>query len=316
MKKNRIILLQLCIATSIMMVAGCSRNSFLGPASNAIKYEVSVMDIATKGELVNNNEAGDYSDIALTEALSPFRAAAYNGTTPIFTTPDLDPANVETVSYSDGWKMSNTYYWPQNTMLTFFAYGNLPTGSSVAITPAGQTLTHTLVSAVADQKDILLGYYLGNGSNIGTAKIRFQHPLTAVVFKDAGLLEGYTVKSITLSRIGKSGSTTMSADGLIGDWNVSDYGGSASQSKEGGLVKTGEVIGQPFIIIPQDTGSLPIVVTVEMTDGAILESKISSGVFEAGKTNTFSISVRLRDDDITGTGSSGNQLDLYIGHAL
>ena len=91
------------------VLCGCQRESLITD-DNAIRYRVTVADIATKGTLVNNNDNSDYSDIALAEALSPFRAAAYNGTNPVFTTSTLSPAGVETVTYASGsWAMPNTY---------------------------------------------------------------------------------------------------------------------------------------------------------------------------------------------------------------
>lgn len=83
MKHNTIVILT--AAAAALALCGCQRDSLIS-ADSAIRYEVGVADIATKGTLVNNNDNNDYSDIALADALSPFKVAAYNGTTPVFTT--------------------------------------------------------------------------------------------------------------------------------------------------------------------------------------------------------------------------------------
>ena len=290
MKYNRIVILT--AAVTVLALCGCQRDS-LTPADSAIRYEVSVADIATKGELVNNND-NNYSDIALVSALSPFYVAAYNGTSPVFTTSSLDPANVETVNYTSGsWTMTNTYYWPQNTVLTFFAYGNLPEdeNTSVEITSAGQTLTHAMLSDVADQKDILLGYYQGRGENGNTAKIRFLHPLTSVFFK-VGDMGDETITSISLSGLAASGTVAMDANGIIGGWqDVADYTATSSQSNDSGLSvnSTTNVIGDPFILIPQNLATNAVKLKVKCQSGVTLETTIASGGWKAQKTNWYTL---------------------------
>ena len=281
------------IAASFAMLAlaGCQRESLI-TADNAIRYKVTVADIATKGALVNNNDNSDYSDIALAEALSPFRAAAYNGTSPVFTTSTLSPAGVETVEYASGvWKTQNTYYWPQKTVLTFFAYGNLPEeGSSVTASSAGLTLDHEMVQDVAAQKDILLGYYKGLGVAGNTAEIRFRHPLTAVIFRE-GDLGGEKVTSITLEGLAVSGSVAMGADGIIGAWDVDDYTATSSQSDSEGLAvnSTTKIIGDPFILIPQDLATNGVQLTVTCKSGLTFETTIESGEWKSQKTNWYTL---------------------------
>lgn len=282
MRKNSIYIL----AILVLALSGCRKEEVENQDNDIVKYAVVLGNgPQSKGTLVNTS-GSDASLSDFTETVKGFKVSAYNGAaaTALFS---------QTLNWSgSAWVADPVAFWPQATKLTFYAYANLPaTGSSVTPASAGQTLTHTVPVAAIDQKDILLGYYKGSGGNTGMAEILFSHPLTAVVFKDAGLLDGKIVKSITLSGIGLSGSTTMDADGAIGDWNVTGYNGTASQSKEGGLTVKDDVIGEPFIIIPQNAGTYPITVMVEMTDGTTMESTIGSGVLEAGKTNVFSISV-------------------------
>ena len=292
MKHNTIVILT--AAAAALALCGCQRDSLIS-ADSAIRYEVSVADIATKGELVNNNDNNDYSDIALVSALSPFYVAAYNGTSPVFTTSSLDPANVETVNYVSGsWTMRNTYFWPQSTVLTFFAYGNLPEdeNTSVEITSAGQTLTHAMLSDVADQKDILLGYYQGRGENGNTAKIRFLHPLTSVFFK-VGDMGDETITSISLSGLAASGTVAMDANGIIGGWqDVADYTVTSSQSSnDSGLSvnSTTNVIGDPFILIPQNLATNGVKLTVKCKSGLTFETAIGSGEWKSQKTNWYTL---------------------------
>ena len=290
MKYNRIDILTAAVA--VLAFCGCQHDSLI-PADSSIRYEVSIADIATKGTLVNNNDNGDYSDIDLAAALSPFKAAAYNGTTAVFDTEGLDPAGVETVSYASGsWTMPNIYYWPLRTELTFFAWGNLPEeGSSVTVSSTGLTLDHEMVQDVADQKDILLGYYKGRGVSGNTAEIRFRHPLTAVIFRE-GDLGGEKVTSITLEGLAVSGSVTMDADGIIGAWDVDSYTATSSQSASEGLAvnTTTKIIGDPFILIPQDLATNGVQLTVTCKSGLTFETTIGSGEWKSQKTNWYTLS--------------------------
>ena len=311
MKHNTIVILTATVAA--LALCGCQRDS-LTPADSTIRYEVSVTDIATKGELVNNNYNNDYSDIALVSALSPFYVAAYNGTSPVFTTSSLDPANVETVKYtSSSWTMQNTYFWPQSTVLKFFAYGNLPEDekTSVEITSYGQTLTHEMLSDVAAQKDILLGYYQGRGVNGSTAKIRFQHPLTSVFFK-VGDMEDEVITSITLSGLAASGTVAMDADGIIGAWNVDGYTAISSQSDDAGLAvnSTTKVIGAPFILIPQNLASNKVKLKVKCQSGVTLETTIESGEWKSQRTNWYTLYYSK------GTLTISADIQDYKGHSL
>lgn len=311
MKHNTIVILT--AAAAALALCGCQRDS-LTPAGSAIRYEVSVADIATKGELVNNNVNNDYSDIELASALSPFYVAAYNGTSPVFTTSSLDPANVETVNCTSGsWTMQNTYFWPQSTVLKFFAYGNLPEdeNTSVEITSAGQILTHAMLPDVADQKDILLGYYQGRGVNGSTAKIRFQHPLTSVFFK-VGDMSHEVITSITLSGLGVSGAVTMDTDGIIGDWDVDDYNAESLQNDDEGLDvdETTNVIGDPFILIPQDLATNKVKLKVKCLSGIALETTIVNGEWKAQKTNWYTLNYSR------GALTISADIQDYCGHSL
>lgn len=286
------------LVAAIFVLAGCQKDILLEEGL-PIRFAISAENV-TKGELINT----DGSDKGLADkGVTSFKASAYNGTSPVFTTPGLDPANVETVSYSGGfWTMAHTYYWPQATGLTFFACANMPssTVASVAFSGSGLTLNYTSVPEdVTAQKDILLGHYQGNGGNTGTAQICFRHPLTAIVFKrGVENLSGdlVNIKRIRLSGIAASGTVRMEADGTLSTWEVSDYSGAASLgdgSTDLSVDGTTGIIGGTdgvFLIIPQNTAEHNITVTVTATtlDGpCTFTTTISSTNLEMGKTNTF-----------------------------
>ncbi len=190
------------------------------------------------------------------------------------------------------------YIWKQGEVMTFYAYANLPaSGATMANTASGQTLTYTTVPAdAADQTDILLGFYKGDGKTgpddakvmTGTASMEFSHPLTAVRFVKGMITDGITIKSISLEGVAESGTATMDSDGLI-EWTVPSYIHTLSQSDDSGLAVDGKsYIGKPFIIIPQITKQ-DVNVTVAFSDHTSKSVSIATDNWQMGYVNTYTI---------------------------
>ena len=246
-------------------------------------WTVSLPEAASKGQLINNR---DYSGmpIALSTALSPFYVSAYNGSDDFFT---KATNNTETVSWTGTvWSMPHTYYWRKDTELTFLAWTNLPEGSSVSSASSGLTLTHSVPATANAQKDILLGYYSGTGTE-GTADISFGHPMTAVIFKKGTIAGDPGIKSIKLSGVAKSGTATMSAWNGAFSWSSLTYGGEVSQSGNPLAKAADNTLGEPFILIPQDLSSKNVTVTVTFSDDNTASAVLDGGSWQAGKTNTY-----------------------------
>ena len=186
---------------------------------------------------------------------------------------------------------------------TFFAYANLPSiGATVTNTEvANQVLTLTSLP----DKDILLGYYSGNGYSgdpsvmTGTAGIRFYHPLTAVKFKKGTLSEGVTITGISVNGIYTSGQTTQTAaTGTNFGWTktggsafaAADETGAASLSSV--TVDDDSFIGEAIVLIPETFASdkARIAVTLDTPTGAkTVYYPLKGMTFEAGFTNVFTI---------------------------
>ena len=268
------------IAQCALVLAGCQKN--IGPAEGLpIHFAISAENV-TKGELINT----DGSDKALADkGVTSFAASAYNGSSPLFSD--------QTVTYASGkWSTASTYYWPQSTVLTFLAYANLPEGQAATIAATGVSTVHTVPAEASAQKDILLGRYQGNGGNTGTARIHFEHPLTAVRFLRGDIDESLVIKSISIKGVAASGTATMDASGAISWSEVSGYTHTVSQTKDSGLSEDGttKTIGEPFIIIPQNLLVNGVTVTVKFKDDTEVSATIASGEWKAGRTNTYSLS--------------------------
>ena len=206
------------------------------------------------------------------------------------------------------------YIWKKTEEKTFYAYANLPSsGASVALLDAnaGQTLSHTVSSSVSDHKDILMGYYAGDGSTgspatqTGTASIHFYHPLTAIIFK-VGNIEGVkSIDNISICGVYASGDATMDAT-TVGkavaeskveeavEWSNCTGSTTVSQIITGNIPDTGTELGEAFLLIPQQfdaESSARIAITLTLDDGnsRTLYSPLASKEWLAGHVYRYSI---------------------------
>ncbi|MCQ2127625.1 MAG: fimbrillin family protein [Bacteroidaceae bacterium] len=239
--------------------------------------------VLTRGTQVNtggdDSALGSFSDV-----VSGFTVKAYNG--------DGVEKLFQSVSWSGtAWTATPVAYWPQATILNFLAYANMPLDQSATIASTGVSTEHTVPATASQQKDILFGYYQGNGGNTGTAEIRFNHPLTAVRFKYGEMDGNPTIKRISLSGVAPSGTATMIQDGSIAWSEIDSHNGIVSQENLSGLPvnATTSVIGEPFLIIPQNVATLNVKVMVTFTDDTVLEGILNTGAWKAGYTNTYTI---------------------------
>ena len=258
---------------------------------------------ATKGALINTT----LHDETLPAGLG-FTVSAYKGSAVQF--------EKKTATKSgDYWTMDPPQYWPISTKLTFYAYTNAG-NNTVSQTATSQTLTYTVTDDATAHKDLMLGYYKGNGSSRGIAEIRFDHPLTAVRFKQGLMEDVQGIKSITISGLASGGTVEMDEEGVIGDWTVSDteYKTEVSLLPSGaattldvdadsfiGTDATGNYNGA-FLLVPQNLASHKATVTAvlatESGDEVTVSADITSGKWEAGKTNTYTLGY-LGDLDFT-----------------
>lgn len=216
-----------------------------------------------------------------------------------------------TVQPSDATVADDEYIWKKNEVKTFYAYANLPAGEAATVASAdatGQTLEYTVPATASAQTDILLGYYYGQGKTgspaeqTGTAGIVFQHPLTAVRFIYGTITGNPDIRSIRLDGVAQRGTATMSPvedhpESATIEWSgVDAYTHTVSQTKESGLPVASSVpklIGEPFLLIPQDVAANHVTVTVTFTNSTSVSATIPaaslSGKWDAGKVNTYTI---------------------------
>lgn len=258
------------LIVALLLTAGCNKEIEIDAESGALmKFDVSMPDgMLTKGAHV--------------EEISSFKAAAYDGSIEYFLQAE---GNTEEITLVGGdWKPSHTYYWHPGKVLTFYAYSSFPaTGASVDFEHSAMTLSYELPLSSSDQSDILLGYYKGDGANDGKATINFIHPLTSLTFLKGDIYSGAEITGIKISGIVSEGKAVMSSDGTI-DWTANDYAGEANGTAS-----------DHFLIIPQNLEEHPIDVTVALSTGREVVTKLQTGTLDAGKTNVITLGYEDRE---------------------
>lgn len=215
-----------------------------------------------------------------------------------------------TVRYADGkWSPATEKYWPKGQNLSFFANANMPEASVATLhtDKSGHVLTYIAIpSSASEQKDILLGCYKGNGEAGGAknqASIHFDHPMTAVKFKFGKIgsfkKETDIIKSISISNVYSSGTCTAIYD-ASGEpsfaWTDRSGSTTVSMNNPSGLpIGTSGIIGEPFLLIPQNIVSQHVTITMVLTlDGVetTVVGSVDTGDWQNGKTTVYSLSFR------------------------
>lgn len=241
----------------------------------------------------------------LSEYVQTFCLTAYNSDKSEFI-----PSNT-VVEYKGGkWSMSNQYVWVNSGHKYMTAYANLPAGctATTAFTDSDspvQTYAHTVPADAKDQIDILMGYFEGRGrlSSDGStrlASLKFNHPLTAVVFQADRMGGIKSVNNISLEGVYGSGTVTQtntfdgSSDPVFNfEWAAGEKITSA-QTVASGTLTSGSVIGEPFLLIPQNLGTDNVKLTLNVTlnddTAKSITAYLNQFSWEWGKTNIYTLS--------------------------
>ena len=274
----------LCTSVSLTQT-GCENGGAEMPdGSSSLRFTARVESMggasesSTKGALINTGSSAAGLE-AYSSIVGSFNVSAWTGSVQFL--------NDGTVRYSDGvWQLQDDtrYMWKYDETKTFVAYANLPSGASVGnISSTGQTLTvSSLPASAANQKDILLGYFTGQGNNTkGVAQIAFCHPLTAVVFNTG--IQGATLNSVSIKGVYSGGTYSHTGGAAVSD---------AQWSGRTGSITVSGTASEPFLLIPQSLSAQPVTVTANITANGRtynMTTTLNSGAWQPGYVTTYSI---------------------------
>lgn len=264
--------------------------------SISIPMNMEVVDGINVGEAKTRGAMYDSESAMREGGITSFNVGAWNEDFSQFL------AYPTAVSYSGGeWNLATRCTWNPQDVKTFLACANLGAATvtnTCTSTATKQELTYTVPTDARLQNDIMLGYYKGNGEGVFTANINMYHPMTAIVFKK-GSIDGLVgIKSISIYGAYKSGAVSVTYPSNTPNYDWSSKTGSqivALNPKESTTyleTDVSNVIGVPFIILPQQTSTQPLTVKVLATIGdadVTLVAVINSHDLQVGKSNVFTL---------------------------
>lgn len=261
----------------------------------------------TRGTLYNPTNT---STIALsTTGISSFTVFGYKGST-MFTN-----TGGETVGYTSSWTPGtggHTEVEPEKDTYTFLAYANGNDNvSSLSSTYEKISFSYDMKKSGYDildatrQKDVLLGYFSKEiKSGPIEAGILFKHPLTSVIFR-LGIINGdYEKDDITrieIRGVHTSGTATLTSGGTVSWTSLSPAPAETpayltdvtycNKPSSGDFADSDYVIGEPFILLPQDLSKYPVKIRLCNNNDytSYKEATLSTGSWEPGKTYIYSL---------------------------
>ena len=312
------------LAASAILLSGCSRTAepeTLGDGCVTFSAELAAEATATADDATGSKAATKAAQIT---SIDKFKVTAWNN--------DASDHDAFISGYKDfeltAGKATTDIRWTKPYAKVFYAYANLPASGATVTSDngTGQTLNYTAVPTdAANQNDILMGTYAGDGTSTRTAALNFKHALTAVKFTVGTLTNVKKITGITLKGVYASGSVTQGSNGTFADWTGTSATLDATQTISADLPTTaGAAIGIPFILIPQtNAAGIEVEMELTLTDNTTMTctgtlGKTTGGIsWLAGKTNTYTISVSGLNTlkfgySITGWGSNGDAIPVYV----
>lgn len=209
------------------------------------------------------------------------------------------------------WTTGETYFWPAEETLNFYAYAPYSStgdgyGDNMTINQNAKNITfsHTVPDQATKQPDILFTHKACSkaSSENGTVPLRFHHALAGVKFV-AKNVTPCTVTSITLKGLYGQGLCTYTYDGDTGTFAWTTTGDKRDFSEtfnvtlnnsEGENTQpiTDEKPETTFMMIPQTLEGVTVEVGVTTSEGefTLTGSLAQTGAWEAGKIYTYAIS--------------------------
>lgn len=291
---RNITLISTLITAGLIALSGCSKEAQYGQISSKDIVPVVKDGSQTKSgiEGVDQLKSGFKMDIIVDEDYTGGKAGKYGET--------------RTITNEDGkgWVFDTETKWVNDVNMRFWSYNNNVAEKCDITTPGAKensiVFTYPAKGVKADgQSDLLLAYSskkYNESAKDTKLTIAFRHAISSISFKneltsvDGGVPDGYTVKSISLSRFADSGKCTF--DGEEGTITWSELSGASEF-----VVKTDAVpaTSKSFLVIPQDPSlyeaSIQVVLTKDGEPDIILVKKMPSFSMEAGKNYGFKLNV-------------------------
>ena len=199
------------VSILLFALTSCKEDIYLDGTKdiNFLSWKVSLKEeVATRGTPISSASDEAFSSFGIFGFHTEEDYASTTNPTSAFL-PNLEVSKVD----NNDWELPETRYWPQNGVVTFFAYYPYTTGNNNS-NGLGVADLQTDVAAVyyktpenvADQPDLMVAKTQFNLSR-STVNLVFSHALACIGFSVIG--EGTTIEYIGISGISTSGSLSL-----------------------------------------------------------------------------------------------------------
>ena len=270
MKKNIVFIF------SLLLLIFCSCSDTLEidkkrEKTDYIRCNVSLQnEPLSKGSLINSSSSDGFTEIGVFayQTTSSFSASSV----PAECYYDNDFSNKLIQKNSqEVWQLDKTYYWPQSSYLSFFAYApyvTTPTNGVTLNIASGSipTITYEMPNAVADQPDLLIAVPEID-LNHEVADLKFAHALASIAVIVTG--PDLVIDSVWVTNISTKGTISLNYNGTSMEWQ--DLNDPSSEPYRIGLIPDAEAVDSITNIMATD-GYL-MVIPQELSDSAYIMIK-------------------------------------------
>lgn len=225
-------------------------------------------------------------------------------------------ANANFNSQTDLWDLEDpTYKWIPGQTLEVVAlaaendFDNEAFFNGITYNGPGSTKSTALIEyelpAEPDQKDLLVGYYMGAVDPTGIVKLTFTHPLASIQFIVGNMPSGtqLTVNSISLVGIDKQARCDVDFSNVVSSYVWKNHTGTTTYTKEfpnaqplnpNDPILVGD---NTFIVIPRDfpvesSGAKIVMNVTEGNKSYDVEASLDGQVWTPGETTVYAVSYR------------------------
>lgn len=199
----------LFVALAAATMMSCTENEVIENAGNKAKIDFgTVVKNGTRAVVTTNDNFDKFT-------VNGYKTADVMGSTVQLATGFIN--NLE-LTKADGWKYTDTYYWPLTGYVQFFATSP---AQALNITAAGYPTFDYTIKAEASQEDLVAANVIDRTKDGGAVILPFQHLLTQVNFSIKGKTPDftYTVSKLVIKGVKDKGTFKFTGANTVGTWN-------------------------------------------------------------------------------------------------
>lgn len=254
----------LLAVAAVATFASCSQNEeFENVGQKAEIGFNSVISKSTRAAIVENDDFKSFT-------VNGYRTAAEITTSTQLEGGFMDDVPVAKDAQDNSWKQTDTFYWPANGYVSFFATSP---AQSLDIKTVGYPKFEYTVGAIDTQKDLLAANLKNQQKTDSKVALAFRHLLTQVNFAVKGDTKGFNYVISKLEITGVNTTATFTFDGVagtVGGWSAASTVGSYTYdlTKSPQTITVTDPAKDPVTNLESANNSLFMLMPQTLTDAA------------------------------------------------